>query len=357
MSRIILHVGTHKTATTTLQRHLARNREALAARGIWYPDYGLIGHGAHYAHLGIVNALAGQHEKFSVADAQAFFRAVLARVPDQEATILSAEPFYRHVAYERPGVVPDEPEAYWPLRRAYVENVRALLAPHPAEIVVVFRRQADYAHSLYQEQVKTTRYREDFRAFRRQFWYHFDYLGQARAWAEAFGGLTALRFEDLVAGDGPVRNLGARLGLDLSGPEAVVQQNVSLHPDAVVLKRLLHATKIDKDVLRAQIEAVVGGPLSRRVRKFKNRSLYADAADLAAFQAGFAADNAELARAFFPELPAGAPLFSPDFPGNLRFGDALHPHFLAMLLQALAERTPKGAARAETPAREDAAER
>lgn len=339
MGRLILHIGTHKTATTTLQRHLARNREALAARGIWYPDYGLIGRGAHYAHLGIVNALSGQHEKFSVEDATRFFRAVVARVPDQDATILSAEPFYRHIAYAKGRAVPADPERYWPLRAAYIARVRALFEGHAAEVVVVFRRQADYAHSLYQEQVKTTRYREDFRAFRRQFWYHFDYLGQARAWADGFGGLKPLRFEDLVAGGDPVANFGAHLGLDLGGPETVAQQNVALHPDAVVLKRLLHATKADKDAIREDIEAVLNGPLSRRIRKFRNRSLYADEADLKSFQAGFEAANAALGRAFFPDLPDG-PLFRPDFPDNLRFGDALHPHFLSMMLQGL-KRTPQ----------------
>jgi hypothetical protein len=337
MGRLIVHIGTHKTATTSLQRHLAKNRAALAARGILYPDYDLIGRGGHYAHLGIVNALSGQHDKLGVADAQAFFAAVMARVPDHDATILSAEPFYRHVAYAEAGAVPPEPERYWPLRRAYVERVRELFAPHPVEVVVVFRRQADYAHSLYQEQIKSTRYREDFRGFRPQFWYHFDYLGQARAWAAAFA-LRPLRFEDLVAGGDPVAAFGAHLGLDLSGPERVSQQNLSLHPDAVVLKRILHATHADKDAIRADIEAVLKGPLARRIRKFKNRSLYADAADLAGFQAGFAADNETLRRDFFPALPA--PLFAPDFPAALRFGDALHPHFLNMLVQALKPKSP-----------------
>jgi hypothetical protein len=40
MSRIILHVGTHKTATTTVQDSLALNRERLAVRGIVFPAVG-----------------------------------------------------------------------------------------------------------------------------------------------------------------------------------------------------------------------------------------------------------------------------------------------------------------------------
>lgn len=339
MGRLIVHIGTHKTATTTLQRHLARNRAALADRGIWYPGYDLIDRPAHYAHLGIVNALSGQHEKFDVADAQRFFAEVVARVPDHDVTILSAEPFYRHIAYPEGGGIPRDRGQYWRRRHAYIARIREILGACPAEIVVVFRRQADYAPSLYQEQVKTTRYREDFRAFRREFWYHFDYLGQARAWAAAFGGLTALRFEDLVADRDPVAAFAARLGLDLSGPQTVRQQNVSMHPDAVVLKRILHATKADKDAIRDDIEAALAGPLSRRIRKFRNRSLYADAEDLRGFQAGFAADNEALRRAFFPD--AAAPLFDEATRTDLRFGDTLHPHFLNILLQALKPPPPE----------------
>jgi hypothetical protein len=40
MSRIILHVGTHKTATTTLQDSLAYNRKLLTERGVVFPAIG-----------------------------------------------------------------------------------------------------------------------------------------------------------------------------------------------------------------------------------------------------------------------------------------------------------------------------
>jgi hypothetical protein len=40
MSRIILHVGTHKTATTTVQDSMALNRDRLARRGVVFPAIG-----------------------------------------------------------------------------------------------------------------------------------------------------------------------------------------------------------------------------------------------------------------------------------------------------------------------------
>jgi hypothetical protein len=346
MSRLILHIGTHKTATTTLQRHLARNRKTLAERGIWYPDYDLIGIGRHYAHLGIVNAFSGKHEKYSVEDARHFFREVSARVRDHEATIISGEPFYRHIVYDKPGRLQD-PDVYWPLREAYIAQVREAFGEVPVEIAVVFRRQVDYAPSLYQEQIKVTRYTQDFATFRREFWYHFDYLGQARAWARVFQTLHPMRFEDLIAGGDPVAPFGKLLALDLSGPETVAQQNVSMHPDAVVLKRMLHAIKIDKDVLRADIEAMLEGPLRQKIQKFRNRSLYANAEDMKAFHQSFRRDNDYLGREFFPGFAPGSDLFSDRLNTDLRFGDTLHPYFLNILLQELKN------ARRQSPTSED----
>lgn len=334
MSRLILHIGTHKTATTTLQRHLARNRKALAARGIWYPDYGLIGKSRHYAHLGIVNAFSGKHDKYSVEDARRFFHEVSLRVRDHEATIISGEPFYRHIVYGKAGQLQD-PEVYWPLREAYIAQVREAFGDVSAEIAVVFRRQVDYAPSLYQEQIKVTRYAQDFATFRREFWYHFDYLGQARAWERAFDTLRPMRFEDLIADGDPATAFGRLLDLDLSGPATVARQNVSLHPDAVVLKRMLHATKIDKDVLRADIEAILEGPLRQKVQKFRNRSLYANAEDMKAFHQRFRRDNEYLGREFFSGFVPGSDLFSNKLRTDLRFGDQLHPFFLNMMIQAL----------------------
>ena len=40
MARVVLHIGTHKTATTTLQDTLATNRALLAEQGIVYPSIG-----------------------------------------------------------------------------------------------------------------------------------------------------------------------------------------------------------------------------------------------------------------------------------------------------------------------------
>lgn len=335
MSRLIIHIGTHKTATTTLQRHLARNRAALAGRGIWYPDYSLIGKTGHYAHLGIVNAFSAQHPKLSRQDAERFFAAVTERSRDYDATIISAEPFYRHIVYPARNAIPADHDLYWRQRDRYITRVRQLFGDRPAEIVVVFRRQADYAHSLYQEQVKVTRYRKGFAAFRREFWYHFDYLRQARAWARQFDGLAPLRFEDLVAGRDPIGRFAAHLGLDLSGPNPVDQQNVSLPPDVVAIKRILNATQLDGDEIDEDVEALLSGPLGSKLSRHGARSLYQSRDEMLAFQASFAEANATLLREFFPGLPADAPIFDDRFPHDCAYGDRIDPALMHEMIKLL----------------------
>ncbi len=50
MSKVLhLHVGTHKTGTTYLQKAFSANRDTLLQNGIFYPNTGL---GSHWGHLG-----------------------------------------------------------------------------------------------------------------------------------------------------------------------------------------------------------------------------------------------------------------------------------------------------------------
>jgi hypothetical protein len=57
--RIILHIGTHKTGTTAIQKELLENRVLLAERNIHYPDIGFV----YYGHHLFAEHLSNNHEK------------------------------------------------------------------------------------------------------------------------------------------------------------------------------------------------------------------------------------------------------------------------------------------------------
>ena len=337
MGRLIVHIGTHKTATTSLQRHLARNREALAARGIWYPDYGLIGHEPHYAHLGIVNALAGQHEKFSVAERKPSSGRCWRGCPTTRPPSSAPSPSTATSPTAAPAWCRTEPERYWPLRRAYVAGVRELFArprrrdrrglPPPGRLRPLALPGAGQDHPLPRGLPRLPRRL-------------LVPLRLSRPGPGLGGGLR--RADGRCASRTgrrrrPGEGFGAALGLDLSGPETVPQQNVALHPDAVVLKRILHATRADKDAIRADIEAVLPAavepahpPAQPKIRTAR----YADAAELTAAsrpasppttpRSGARSSPRCPSRCFSPRLPrqacASATRCTRHFPGHAAAG-------------------------------------
>tara|TARA_R110001583_G_scaffold189565_1_gene353033 strand:+ start:273890 stop:274915 length:1026 start_codon:yes stop_codon:yes gene_type:complete len=340
MGRIILHIGTHKTGTTSLQKGLSRNREQLEARGIYYPDYDLIGAKSHYAHIGIVNAFSKAHPDLSREQAETFFAEVHRRSADYDLTILSAEPFFRHVGFGangQPRKVPRNGEAYWVARNDYIRDVRDQFVGADVEIVMAVRRQVDYGMSLYQEHVKTSRYSGDFSTFRETFWPRFDYLRQARAWREAFGAFRLLRFEDLVRQKDVLAAFGRAIDANLDDLLPAPFTNAALPPDLVVWKRMMHMAQTSERTLRKQVDTLLSGPLAPLFAALPKRSLYTSFEDMRAFHRQFEDANELLKREFMPPDLQGTPMFSNDLREDYLFGDALHPEFLIHLAAHLSK--------------------
>ncbi|PTQ74994.1 hypothetical protein [Celeribacter persicus] len=338
MGRFILHIGTHKTGTTSIQKGLSLNRALLEKRGIFYPSYDLIGFRDHYAHLGIVNAFSKAHKQMTRADAIRFFEEVARRSVDYDVTIISAEPFFRHVGFGANGEVrkvPGRAEAYWPARMDYIRDVKAHLPVDGVEVVMVVRRQVEYGMSLYQEHVKTSRYSGDFQTFRNQFWHRFDYLRQARAWDAVFHKLHVLRFEDLIGHADILLKFGEALGVPLEGLKPAPLSNVALPPDMVILKRMLHAAAVNEVDMRHRMDRLLTGDLGRKLQALPKRSLYRDFADMQAFHDRYVDANELLKREYMPDTVQDAPMFKPDLNDRLVFGDALDPTFLNQFLLQL----------------------
>lgn len=340
MGRLIIHIGTHKTATTSIQRGLSRNRQVLLERGVLYPDYDLIGAKGHYAHIGIANAFSKAHPDMSREQAIRFFAEVSRRARDYDVTILSAEAFFRHIDLTKDGnprKIPGQPEPYWKARQAYINDLRHHFDHDNIEIVMAVRRQIDYGMSLYQEHVKTSRYNADFATFRAKHWQRFDYLRQARAWREGFGILRLLRFEDFVQSEDVLKSFGTLIDVDLSGLTAAPRENASLPPDLVVLKRMMADSSASTNGLRDMVDKISRGSLKAILKDMPKRSLYQDLEDMQAFHRSFSDANELLKREFLPLLSSHEPLFSDTLASDYLFGDTLHPEFLLQLSRHLAK--------------------
>lgn len=65
MKRILFHIGTHKTATTSIQNALAEQRDALRAAGVLYPITERPPFPHHHKHSSLTRAVMGSPEEFA----------------------------------------------------------------------------------------------------------------------------------------------------------------------------------------------------------------------------------------------------------------------------------------------------
>ncbi len=58
--KIKLHIGTHKTGTTSIQKYFRKNENALRENKIWYPNFDIINQNKRYAHHELAHSIAGK---------------------------------------------------------------------------------------------------------------------------------------------------------------------------------------------------------------------------------------------------------------------------------------------------------
>jgi hypothetical protein len=146
--KLILHIGTHKTGTTALQRFLYANRERLAA------------HGFHYAtppHLQEANLIANALNVGKNRVGRDFLAKHLecAHRSGAHTILASAENFYAmsvQAAMQRREVCTNAVER----DHALIEILQSLVPENidVSEIVCYLRRPDRYAESLYSQHVK-----------------------------------------------------------------------------------------------------------------------------------------------------------------------------------------------------------
>jgi len=92
MARLVLHIGTHKTATTTIQDTFYANRDLLAQHGVVYPALG-----KHSGHHGLLTDWIALPLVYDLPDGGiGTLRALAAQYVDSDVTLLlSSEEFSR----------------------------------------------------------------------------------------------------------------------------------------------------------------------------------------------------------------------------------------------------------------------
>lgn len=247
MPKLLIHIGTHKTGTTSIQRFCSNNRDALRRIGLWYPPTEIGPFPKHYAHHRIAHAIAGRDGERGEREARQFFERVAKRSKGDETCLISAEPMYRHhLPPLRPhgdDSPPTEEEKQDRFKR-YAQAVRRCTEGFDVTIMVMFRRQDLYLESLYAEQVMATGYDQTIERFAVERQPLLEYATRVDDWASVFGrdAVSVATYEKSML-DRPIeRTFVEWTGSDWSSDfEIGARHNVSLTRALVEFKRLINA--------------------------------------------------------------------------------------------------------------------
>jgi len=180
--KLILHIGTHKTGTTALQKFLHANRAPLAARGLYYatprgtPHSNLIADALNSGDAGPVREFLTKHSR-------------LARRQQVDRILVSAENFYSmsvraSMAKMKVCASPVERD------QRLIEILRTLIPERitACAIVCYVRRPDRYAESLYTQHVnRGIGFSGTFDEFLPTITPALSYNATIRSWSNVFG--------------------------------------------------------------------------------------------------------------------------------------------------------------------------
>lgn len=230
MPHVLLHIGTHKTGSTSIQRLLVRNRRVLETQGV------------HYARAGrrrrADGRLAESHYQLGhglTHGNEAPWHALRAEIEGSRArlVVISAE----NLSNMGP--------------RGLVGRAAGHLEGIDVSVVVYLRDQRAYATSGYREVVSTGSYDGSFHDYNRDRMWRYDYAAKVGAWVDAFGvdAVHVYAYEEVCAQSGLLEHFVSHLdGVGIDELVLPPRQNATPSDDALQLARAV--TRIERRVQR-----------------------------------------------------------------------------------------------------------
>lgn len=201
MPRLILHAGSHKTGTTSIQTVLADNRQHLRANAIFFPDGFRAYPWPQVGHHAFSHGLTGVSLREKLR-ARMFVAAMRRERRPHETVLLSAEPIYRHQHGRGEHDYAIDPATYWSLRRRYLQTIRRALKGFDIEVLLYLRGRDRLAESWYWHRLREHGAQTPFPAFLDAFEPWFDYERQVALFREVFDSVRIESYEDACASPG-----------------------------------------------------------------------------------------------------------------------------------------------------------
>jgi hypothetical protein len=195
--KLVLHAGTQKTGTTSIQTVLSNDRAWLRERGLIYPD----GTGVYSpkaplkAHHEFARSFTGIYPG-EIARAGRFLDSIRVQpASPRDVIVLSAENVYRHIQGYDHWQGFSEPD-YWVRREGYLRLLAQALQDFEVKVLLFFRERQSAARSLYAELVHRKKFWQGSPAeFVQQFYHWFEYEQQIAMFKAVFPDICVSSYE------------------------------------------------------------------------------------------------------------------------------------------------------------------
>ena len=327
MNTLYLHIGTHKTATTTIQHFLAENDELLKTKGYTYPRFPFT-----YPFMGA--------DRNGLFLGTPYLDAVGVRHKDLEENYYQQGMDIVHELFDTyPNVIISNERLWYDLYRNDGTLMKQLLADaeehgYQIKLIVYVRRQDKYIESFWNEQIKSNiketrdliHYIEGFK--------HLKY-GKIFSWLGDMAGdenLIMKRFDDVVRGEGILADLMKSVGLELTDDfhVTVEQANTQIYGNITEIKRTINEMdfleRSDANFLRLNMRLVS----EESKKNYPCSELSVE--ERTELMKPFEEENQMLADRFIGD---GKPLFSTDYSG-LPKKEANNPEYINDIIRSSA---------------------
>lgn len=182
--KLIVHIGSPKTASTSIQRFCALNRGVLRTEGFFYPP---TPNGKPVFHF-LAHALAKgpkDHAERFLNEAN-----IQAQKENCHSVIISAESFFGLLPFSMKLLLLEHvDDEYWKQQESFVGDFKEVCSAYESvEIICYLRAQDEFVSSLYHQNIKQgVRISEDFEDFAYARRDAFDYERRINVWASVFG--------------------------------------------------------------------------------------------------------------------------------------------------------------------------
>lgn len=311
--KLLIHIGTQKTATTSIQHFCVHNRRLLQSLGYLYPKNDI--------HPFLFNFLP---ERLASGD-QDFVARYLRKVRAQgqrencHTVIISAESFYAMSIYHLHPREQSRAAEYWQLEARLIEELHHCCDGYDeVKIACYLRPQDEFAAALYNQYVKISPYfDETYEEFIEGDKPIFDYERHIRLWEQSFSADSiSIRNFSTCSGDMVEDFFESFVDPDIyrQADKLENRSNLRLNRDVLEFKKIFNKSHPDVPL------AYLGIDLLKKINpEFSDKPGYQVFADLGYrrnFFAAFSAGNDKLAGRYgFGDLPVILNEQDPTYPG------------------------------------------